>query len=110
VTRTDPDMKVSSYLKEMTKAPDGISVIVLTIVCLLLAFAPGVWAILNHAFGIVLPNDSSKYLFLLFPPALFGSLVWLNAFTKTSRFGVYVNAAMIIGFALLLFFGTVHFN
>ena len=103
-------MKITSYVKEMAKAPDGIAVVVLTILCLLLVLVPGIWDALNHAFGIVLRDNSSKYLFLLFPPMFFVSLVWLNGFTKTSRVGVYVNAVMIVGFALLLFFGTVHFD
>ena len=109
MTRTDPDMKVTSYVKEMAKAPDGIAVIALTIICLLLVLVPGIWDALNHAFGIVLRDNSSKYLFLLFP-MFFVSLVWLNGLTEKSRFGVYVNAVMIIGFALSVFFGTVHFN
>src|SRR5438067_195935 len=103
-------MKVTSYVKEMARATDGVAVIALTIICLLLVLVPGIWDALNHAFGIVLRDNSSKYLFLLFPPMFFVSLVWLNGLTETSRFGIYVNAVMIIGFALLLFFGTVHFN
>ena len=105
--RNDPNQTVTSYLKDMTKCPDGIAVIILSAVFGALALIPRVRVLIRDVFALDLRVDSNPLLFLLIPPVLFVSFVWLNAFTKTSRWGTYVNVGVLCWFAAALFFGVV---
>lgn len=94
--------------RTLIRSPDGITTIILSMLFLMMGLFPSVVNHIGRFFHFELVKGSTSYSFLLIPPMMFVSYAWLNAFTRTSQIGAYVNAMMLIVFALLLFFGSVN--
>lgn len=102
------NQSVKECLKEMLHTPDGVTALVLSMLFLLFGLAPNALNILGSTYGFLLKGGTSVQ-FLLIPPMLFVALIWLNAFTKTSKIGAYFNAILLIIFAFLIFKNSIKF-
>jgi hypothetical protein len=105
-----PNQDIGQCLRKAIRTPDGFTTLLLSTIFIVVGLVPGGLAITGRIFGFALNPNLSPLHFLLVPIMLFVSYVWLNAFTKTSKVGVYINAIMLIVFAVLLFRGSVTFS
>ena len=100
-----PDTTVTEFLRGMLKSPDGVVTMALCAAFAVGAIAMSFTTSAVVLFGLELRGGIRNLLFLLAIPLLLVSYIKLNAFSRSSPVGSYVNAVILIGRALAIAYG-----